>query len=99
MTKDPRNPNAWNLREIEQDSAGYLAAQQAHKADQARAGAHEAEKQDRARFEAEYVLGGGTAAGAVDAYRKLRDERATEAARTADEAARRGQRGTVLGKV
>ena len=99
MTKNPRNHLVWSLREIEQDASGYLAAQRVHKADQARAGAHEAEKQDRARFEAEYVRRGGTAAGAVDAYRKLRDERATEAARTADGAARRGQRGAVMGKV
>jgi len=33
--KDSRNPNNWSNRELEQDTAGYLAAQQAYRQDEA----------------------------------------------------------------
>ena len=33
--KDSRNPNNWSNREIEEDSAAYVAAQQAYRLDQA----------------------------------------------------------------
>jgi hypothetical protein len=31
--KDPRNPYRWTNREIEADSEGYVAAQQAYRSD------------------------------------------------------------------
>ena len=101
--KDPRNPNAWTNREIEQDSVGYVAAQEAHRRNEAVAADRRAEERDRDRFVAAFVKEGGSKADALDAYRKCTNERAAEAIRTADEAAdeaaHREQRYAVLGAV
>ncbi len=99
MTKDSRNPNAWTNRDIEGDSAGYLAAQQAHRQDEAAAAGQRNEERDRAAFEAAFVVAGGTRADAHAAYRQRVNEEAAQAARTADETARRAQRGATMGKV
>jgi hypothetical protein len=95
--KDSRNPNAWTLREIEQDSAGYVAAQEAYRKDRAVAEGQRNEERDRAAFEAEYVAAGGTKSGAGDAYRAKRNEQA--AAAHADESARLAQRGATWSRV
>ena len=101
--KDPRNPNAWKLREIEQDSAGYVAAQEALRRDEAVAAERKAEDRDRDRFVAAFVKEGGSKADALDAHRERTNERAAEAVRTADEAADKAarweQRYAVLGAV
>ena len=97
--KDSRNPNNWSNRELEQDSAGYLAAQQAYRLDQAAASAQRQEEQDLERFTKSFVVAGGTRADAHDAYRQRVNEEAALAARTADETARLAQRGATMGKV
>jgi hypothetical protein len=97
--KDSRNPNNWSTREIEEDSAGYVAAQQAYRLDLDAAAAQRSEQQDQERFTKSFVVAGGTRADAHDAYRAKRNEQATEAAEFADEAARLAQRGATMGKV
>lgn len=57
------------------------------------------EQQNRERFTAAFVANGGTRADAADAYRERTNERAAEAARGADKAARLAQRGATMGKV
>jgi hypothetical protein len=97
--KDSRNPNNWSNKEIEEDSAGYVAAQEAYRLDQAREGRQRAEEQDQERFTKSFVVAGGTRADAHDAYRQRVNEEASLAARTADETARLAQRGATMGKV
>jgi hypothetical protein len=97
--KDSRNPNNWSNRELEQDSAGYLAAQQAYRQDQAVAADRRQEEQDLERFTKSFVVAGGTRADAHDAYRQRVNEEAALAARTADETARLAQRGATWSKV
>ncbi len=97
--KDSRNPNNWSNRELEQDSAGYLAAQQAYRQDQAVAAAQRQAEQDLERFTKSFVVAGGTRADAHDAYRAKRNAEAAEAAAHADEAARLAQRGATWSKV
>lgn len=97
--KDSRNPNNWSTREIEGDSAAYVAAQEAYRQDEAAAAAQRQEQLDRERFTKSFVVAGGTRADAHDAYRAKRNEQATEAAAFADETARRAQHGVSMGKV
>ncbi len=97
--KDLRNPARWTNKEIEADSTGFVAAQQAFREDQERERAEQAERRDREHFGREFVASGGTRSGAEAAYRERRDERAAEAARAADEAARGVQRGAVFGRL
>jgi hypothetical protein len=97
--KDSRNPNAWTLKEIEGDSAAYVAAQEAYRKDRAVAEGQRNEERDRAAFEASFVAAGGTSSGAGDAYRAKRNEQAAAAAAHADEAARLGQRGATWSRV
>ncbi len=99
MTRDSRNPNAWSNREIEEDSAGYVAAQEASRLDQAREGRQRAEQKDLERFTKSFVVAGGTRADAHDAYRAKRNAEAAEAAAHADETARLAQRGATWSKV
>jgi hypothetical protein len=99
MTRDSRNPNNWSTREIEEDSAGYRAAQQACRQDEAVAAAQRQEQLDKERFTAAFVVAGGTRADAHDAYRQRVNEEATLAARTADETARLAQRGATMGRL
>ena len=97
--KDSRNPNNWSNRELEQDTAGYLAAQQAYRQDEAVAAAQRQEQLDKERFTKSFVVAGGTRADAHDAYRQRVNEEASLAARTADETARLAQRGATWSKV
>ena len=97
--KDSRNPNNWSNRELEQDSAGYLAAQSAHRQDQAAATAQRQAEQDLERFTKSFVVAGGTRADAHAAYRQRVNEEASLAARTADETARLAQRGATWSRV
>jgi hypothetical protein len=97
--KDSRDHTKWTNKEIEQDSAGYIAAQRALRLDLDDAAAQRNEERDRAAFEAEYVAAGGTKSGAGDAYRAKRNETAAAAAAHADETARLAQRGATLNKV
>jgi hypothetical protein len=99
MTRDSRNHQVWSLKEIEGDSAGYVAAQSAYRQDQDAAAAQRRADQDLERFTAAFLTAGGTKSGAGDAYRAKRDAEATEAATFADETARRAQRGATMGKV
>jgi hypothetical protein len=97
--KDSRNPNNWSNRELEQDTAGYLGAQQAYRQDQAAATAQRQAEQDLERFTKSFVVAGGTRADAHDAYRAKRNAEAAEAAAHADETARLAQRGATWSKV
>ena len=97
--KDSRNPNNWSNKEIEEDSAAYLAAQQAYRQDEAVAAAQRQEQLDKERFTKSFVVAGGTRADAHAAYRAKRHAEAAEAAAHADEAARLAQRGATLNKV
>ena len=97
--KDSRNPNAWTLKEIEGDSAAYVAAQQAYRQDQAVSAAQRQEQLDKERFTKSFIVAGGTRADAHAAYRAKRNAEAAEAAAHADEAARLAQRGATLNKV
>ncbi len=97
--KDSRNPNNWSNRELEQDTAGYLAAQQAYRQDQAVAADRRQEEQDLERFTKSFVVAGGTRADAHDAYRQRVNEEASLAARTAAETARLAQRGATWSRV
>ncbi len=97
--KAPRDNTKWTNKEIEQDSAGYVAAQEAYRKDRAVAEAQRNEERDRAAFEASFVAAGGTKSGAGDAYRAKRDEQAAAAAAQADESARLAQRGATWSRV
>ena len=97
--KAPRDNTKWTNREIEEDSAGYIAAQEAYRQDQAVAADRRQAEQDQERFTAAFLAAGGTKSGAGDAYRAKRDAEATEAASFADETARRAQRGATFGRL
>jgi len=97
--KDSRNPNAWTLKEIEGDSAAYVAAQEAYRKDRAVAEGQRQAEQDLERFTKSFVVAGGTRADAHDAYRAKRNEQAAEAAAHADESARLAQRGATWSRV
>jgi len=97
--KAARDNTKWTNREIEEDSAAYIAAQEAYRQDQAAAAAQRSEEQDQERFTKSFVVAGGTRTDAHAAYRAKRNEEATLAARTADETARLAQRGATLNKV
>jgi hypothetical protein len=99
MTRDSRNPNAWTNRDIEGDSAAYVAAQEAYRKDQAAAAGQRQAEQDLERFTKSFVVAGGTRADAHDAYRAKRNAEAAEAAAHADESARLAQRGATWSKV
>ena len=92
MTKNPRAPRVWTNRELEQDSAGYLAAQQAFKEYQAAKEQEAREASDFERFKAEFVRRGGDPAGAKQAYAEFRNDTARLGAIQADEAARQQMR-------
>jgi len=94
--RDSSNPSAWTLKDIEGDSAGYRAAQSASRQDRTLEEQKRQESLDRASFEAAFIKAGGTRAGAGDAYRAKRDQRASEAAAFADETARLAQRGATM---
>ncbi len=97
--RDSRDHTKWTNKEIEQDSAGYIAAQRAHRQDEAVAADRRQEEQDQERFSAAFTKAGGSKADAHDAYRQRVNEEAAQAARTADETARLAQRGATMGRL
>jgi len=90
--KNPRDPGTWTNKQIEQDSEGYVAAQQAHREDKERAERQRREANDEARFVERFVAAGGRAADAPGAWRKTRNEQAAQAAALADASALHGSR-------
>ncbi len=97
--KDSRDHTKWTNKELEGDSAAYLAAQKAYRQDQGVAAAQRQEEQDLARFTKAFTQAGGSKADAASAYRAKRNEQAAAAAAHADEAARLAQRGATWSKV
>src|SRR5215211_4032026 len=99
MTKHPRNHTLWTNAEIEADAQGYLRAQAAYDADQAKGQDRRREQADRKRFVAEFVARGGTKAGAEARWEERKNERAAAAAETADEHARRAASAAAMGSL
>ena len=90
--KDRRNHTRWTNTEIEQDSGGYIAAQEAYAEDKVEAERQRREADDQQRFEEEFVRGGGAKVEASAAWRKHRNEQAAEAASRAEQATLSGAR-------
>jgi hypothetical protein len=99
MTKHPRNHTLWTNAEIEEDAQGYLRAQAAYDADQAKEQDRRREQADREHFVAEFVASGGTKAGAEARWQQRKNERAAAAAETADEQARRAASAAAMGSL
>jgi hypothetical protein len=87
MTKNPRDERVWTNIEVQEDSAGYLAAQQRRREDAEAEVAKRREENDKARFTEEFVAAGGDRDEAVRAWKAVRNEQATAAARQAEQAA------------
>jgi hypothetical protein len=87
MTRNPRDEREWTNKELEADSAGYLAAQAARRKDEAAAEQKRRDADDLERFTEAFVRAGGNKSDAEVAYRAHKNERAAVAAREADEAA------------
>jgi hypothetical protein len=88
MTKNPRDERVWTNSEVQEDAQGYLAAQQARRENEEAEQAKRRERDDQDRFVEEFVAEGGERADAVKVWREIRNERAGEAARRTEEAAR-----------
>ena len=82
--KDKRNPNKWTNEEIEVDSEGYIAAQQAWREDREQQDRAAAVDADREMYVREFVRQGGDKDAAARAWRKARDEQARQAAERAE---------------
>jgi hypothetical protein len=82
--KEPRNPYRWTNREIEADSEGYVAAQQAYREDQEAAEQQRIEADDEARFTESFISAGGRERDAAAAYKAHRNQQAAEAATKAE---------------
>jgi hypothetical protein len=95
MTKNPRDYRVWTNREIEDDSEGYVAAQQAFRDDQEATEQQRQGADDEARFKEEFVQAGGRERDAAAAYRTHRNRQAEEAAARSEEAALEGARAHV----
>ena len=87
MTKNPRDERVWTNPELEDDSAGYLAAQQARREDGALAEQTRRDADDLERFADAFAAAGGNRSDARAAFKKHRDDLAAQAAKAADEAA------------
>ena len=87
MTKNPRNPRMWTNKDVEEDSAGFLAAKQAYREDQAKATEKKNLEYDKKVFTEAFVAGGGNPSDASAAFKAERTRRATEAARRVDQVA------------
>ncbi len=87
MTKNPRDPRMWTNRDIEEDSAGFLAAREAYREDQAEATEKKRLEYDKKVFTEAFVASGGNPSDASAAFKAERNRRATEAARRADQVA------------
>jgi len=87
MVKNPKNHREWELKEIEEDSQGYLSAQAAYHEDKERAGERRAYEADLDLFREAFVAAGGDRKDAEAAFKAHRNEQAAVAARQADTAA------------
>jgi hypothetical protein len=87
MTKNPRDHREWSNEDIQEDAEGYLAAQQVYREEAEAREDRRREEDDKARFTEEFTTAGGDRADAAAEWRKMRNERALEVARRADEAA------------
>ncbi len=94
--KDKRDERKWLILELEADPQGYLQAQRARLEDEGAERARDAEQWDLEAFTALVVAGGGSRSEAAEAWRRRREELATEAAEHADEQARRVQHGATM---
>jgi hypothetical protein len=87
MTRNPRDEREWTNKELEADSAGYLAAQAARRKDEAAAEQKRRDADDLERFTEAFVRAGGNKSNAEAAYKADRNARAAEAASQADQEA------------
>jgi hypothetical protein len=87
MTKNPRDERVWTNRELQEDSAGYLAAQQARREDEALAKQKRRDADDLERFTEAFVAAGGKESDARAAFKARRNEQAALAAAAAEESA------------
>jgi type VI protein secretion system component VasF len=72
VTKNPRDPRQWTNMEIAKDAQGYLAAQDAFRADRDAAQIRRREVNDLNRFTESFVRAGGRREEAeVARYRRL----------------------------
>lgn len=85
--KNPRDHRKWTSEEIERDSTGYLAAQQAYREDQREEDWERREADDELIFTEQFVRNGGSRSAAASAFRAHRNRKAAEAAVQADAAA------------
>lgn len=97
--KNPRKTSEWTNKEIQEDSAGYLAAQKAEREDREAEARDRAETVAREDFEAAYVRAGGDPEQAEYAYKAHRGGQAAVAATNADEQAGRVLRLETLRRV
>ncbi len=67
MTKNPRDHREWTLEEVEEDSAGYLAAQAIYHEDREKAAEQRAYEDDLERFTEAFVAAGGEQRGGAPA--------------------------------
>jgi hypothetical protein len=99
MTRNPRDEREWTNKELEEDSAGYLAAQAARRKDEAAAEQKRRDADDLERFTEAFVAAGGSRSDAATAFKAHRNEQAATAAVQADlsavEASRRRIRSVV----
>ena len=87
MSKNPRDHREWTNEEVQEDAAGYLLAQERYLADQQREQEERRYQDDLARFTEAFIAAGGEEKAAEPAFKAARNERATVAARQAEEAA------------
>jgi hypothetical protein len=87
MTRNPRDEREWTNKELEADSAGYLAAQAARRKDEAAAEQKRRDADDLERFTEAFVAAGGTRSDAGAAYKAHKNGQAAAAAEQADQEA------------
>jgi hypothetical protein len=87
MTRNPRDHREWSNKDVEQDPQGYLAAQEAYREHKATEEQKKRDADDLKRFEEAFVQAGGSRTDAAAAYRAHKNQRATEAAKRADQEA------------
>jgi hypothetical protein len=99
MTKNPRDERVWTNRELQEDSAGYLAAQQARREDEALAEQTRRDADDLEHFADAFAAAGGDRSDARAAFKKHRADRAIEAGIEADQAAAVAMRQRIRSKL
>src|SRR3712207_5840280 len=87
--KAPRDYRKWTAEEVQSDTRAYVEAQQATRELEARERAQAKEKYRYERFEAAFIAGRGSKAGARAEYDAIRNADAAEAACRKDEDALR----------